>query len=117
MKRRSSKRIASDFIFLSIQIGICILIVHVLVGIYQSFPLILWPFFFIFLGFHMLRFLYRSTKAVIKDTTLNDLESDGEFSYVKGISSEALTSAKNQVLLYLIVTALGVIGIINNVNH
>ena len=117
MKRRSSERIASDFIFLSIQIGICILIVHVLVSIYQSFPLILWPFFSIFLGFHMLRFLYRSTKAIIKDTTLDNLKSDGEFSYVKGISPEALTSAKNQVLLYLIVTALGIIGIISQVNY
>ena len=60
--------------------------------------------------------LYRSTKAIIKDTTLDNLKSDGEFSYVKGISPEALTSAKNQVLVYLIITALGVIGIINNVN-
>ena len=65
----------------------------------------------------MLRFLYRSTKAIIKDTTLDNLKSDGEFSCVKGISPEALTSAKNQVLLYLIVTALGIIGIISQVNY
>ena len=65
----------------------------------------------------MLQFLYRSTKAIIKDTTLDNLKSDGEFSYVNGISPEALTSAKNQVLVYLIVTAVGVIGIITNVNH
>ena len=116
MKRRSSKRIASDFIFLSMRIGIYILIVHVLVSIYQSFPLILWPILSIVLVTHMLRDLYRATKAVIKDTTLDNLKSDGEFSYVNGISPEALTSAKNQVLVYLIVTV-GVIGIITNVNH
>ena len=117
MKRRSSKRLAIDFIFLSMRIGIYILIVHVLVSIYQSFPLILWPILSIVLVTQMLRDLYRATKAVIKDTTLDNLKSDGEFSYVNGISPEALTSAKNQVLVYLIVTAVGVIGIITNVNH
>ena len=60
--------------------------------------------------------MYRVFKAIIKDTTIDNLESEGDFSYVKGIDPKDLTAAKNQILVYLAIITFGVVGIVNNVN-
>ena len=65
----------------------------------------------------MIQDLYRVFKAVIKDTTLGDLDSEGEQSYVKGIAPEDLTMAKGQLFAFILVTTMGVIGIVNNVSQ
>ena len=50
------------------------------------------------------------------DTTIDNLDSEGDFSYVKGIDPKDLTAAKNQIFVYLAIITFGVVGIVNNVN-
>ena len=61
--------------------------------------------------------LYNVLKAIIKDTTLGDLDSEGEKSYVKGIPPEDLRMAKGQLFAFILVTTIGVVGIVNNVSQ
>ena len=116
MKRRSGKRIIFDFVFLSIHVGKWVVPIFALVVMYQRMPLLIWPFIFLILGIYILGDLYRGLKAIIKDTTTDNLESEGEFSYVKGIDPKVLTSAKNLLLMYLAIFVFGIVGIVNNVN-
>ena len=114
---RSGKRIAFDLLFLSIHIGKWVLGIYLAVNIYFTIPAVFWFFVFLGLGQYISLDLYRCFKAIIKDTSTDNLDSEGEFSYVKGIDPKDLTAAKTQVLLYLAIFTIGIVGITNNVHQ
>ena len=116
MKRRSGKRIVFDLVFLSFHIGKWVVLVYTLISVYQNSPFIIWPILFLILGIYIARDLYRGVKAIIKDTSVDNLEVDGEFSYVKGMNHKALSEAKNLILLYLFISLVSIDGIIININ-
>lgn len=116
MRVRSSRRIVFDLIFLLFHIGKWIAGLYVGIGFYQSMPNAFWAVVFLYLGAYIIQDLYRVLKAIIKDTTLDNLDLEGDFSYVKGINPKDLTSAKTQILVYLAIFIIGVVGIVNNVN-
>ena len=105
-----------DLVFLLIHIGKWVVGLYVGIGFYKAAPGAFWAFVFLFLGAYIIQDLYRVFKAIIKDTTLDNLNSEGDFSYVKGIDPKDLTAAKNQILIYLAVITFGIVGIVNNVN-
>ena len=105
-----------DLAFLLIHVGKWVVGLYVGIGFYQVSPGAFWAFIFLFLGAYIIQDLYRVFKAIIKDTTIDNLDSEGEVSYVKGIDPKDLTSAKNQILVYLAVITFGIVGIVNNVN-
>ena len=105
-----------DLFFLLIHIGKWVVGLYVGIGFYKAVPGAFWAFVFLFLGAYIMQDLYRVFKAIIKDTTLDNLESEGYLSYVKGIDPKDLTAAKNQILIYLAVITFGIVGIVNNVN-
>ena len=114
---RSARRILFDIAFLSIHIGKWVAGIFIAVEAYLKVPGAFWALVFLFLGAFIMRDLYRVFKAVIKDTTLDDLDSEGEKSYLKGIDYALLREAKTQVLVYLAVFTIGVVGISNNVSQ
>ena len=114
---RSGKRIAFDLLFLSIHIGKWVLGIYLAVNIYFTIPAVFWFFVFLGLGQEISLDLYRCFKAIIRDTSTDNLDSEGEFSYVKGIDPKDLTAAKTQVLLYLAIFTIGIVGITNNVHQ
>lgn len=116
MRRRSIKRIAFDLVFLLIHIGKWVVGLYVGIGFYKAAAGAFWAFVFLFLGAYIVQDLYRVFKAIIKDTTVDNLDSEGDFSYVKGIDPKDLSAAKTQILVYLAVITFGVVGIVNNVN-
>ena len=116
MRGRSIKRIAFDLVFLLIHIGKWVVGLCLGIGLYQVVPVVFWVFVFLILSNIVIRDLYRVFKAIIKDTTIDNLDSEGDFSYVKGIDPKDLTAAKTQILVYLAIITFGVVGIVNNVN-
>lgn len=116
MRGRSIKRIAFDLVFLLIHIGKWVVGLCLGIGLYQVVPAVFWVFVFLILSNIVIRDLYRVFKAIIKDTAIDNLESEGDFSYVKGIDPKVLTAAKTQSLVYLAIITFGVVGIVNNVN-
>ena len=115
MRGRSIKDIF-DLVFLLIHIGKWVVGLCLGIGLYQVVPAVFWVFVFLILSNIVIRDLYRVFKAIIKDTTIDNLESEGDFSYVKGIDPKDLTAAKTQILVYLAIITFGVVGIVNNVN-
>ncbi len=113
---RSGKRIVFDFVFLSFHVFKWVLGLFIGISAYRASPGAFWVFIFLFLGAYIIQDLYRVFKAIIKDTTLDNLDSEGDFSYVKGIDPKDLSAAKTQLLVYLAVITFGVVGIVNNVN-
>ncbi len=105
-----------DLSFLLIHVGKWVVGLCLGIGLYQAAPAVFWAFVFLILSNTVIRDLYRVFKAIIKDTTIDDLDSEGDLSYVKGIDSKDLTTAKNQILVYLAIITFGVVGIVNNVN-
>ena len=105
-----------DLSFLLIHVGKWVVGLFLGIGFYQAAPAAFWVFVFLILSNIIIRDLYRVFKAIIKDTTIDNLESEGDFSYVKGIDPKDLTAAKNQILVYLAIITFGVVGIVNNVN-
>lgn len=116
MRRRSIKRIAFDLVFLLIHISKWVVGLCLGIGLYQVVPAVFWVFVFLILSNIVIRDLYRVFKAIIKDTTIDNLDSEGDFSYVKGIDPKDLTAAKTQILVYLAIITFGIVGIVNNVN-
>ena len=106
-----------DLLFLFFHVAKWVLAIFVLINAYQMYRSALFAFIFLFLGAYVIQDLYRVFKAVIKDTTLGDLDSEGEQSYIKGIAPEDLTMAKGQLFAFILVTTMGVIGIVNNVSQ
>ena len=117
MPMRSAGRVAFDITFLSIHIGKWVLGIYTGVTMYRGAPGAFWAFVFLFLGLYILQDLSKVFKAIIKDTTLDDLNSEGEQSYLKGIDPERLRMAKAQIFVYLAVFTIGIVGISNNVNQ
>ena len=114
---RSARRIVFDIAFLSIHIGKWVAGIFIAVEAYLKVPGAFWAFVFLCLGAFVIRDLYRAFKAVIKDTTLDSVDSEGEQSYLKGIDSALLRKVKAQILVYLAVFVIGVVGISNNISQ
>ena len=117
MIMRSGKRIVFDFVFLSFHVFKWVLGLFIGISAYRASPGAFWVFIFLFLGMYILQDLYRVFKAIIKDTTIDSLDSQGEYSYVKGFDPKDLTSIKIQALCFLTFFIIGVVGIPNNVNQ
>ena len=117
MLMRSARRIIFDIAFLAIHIGKWVAGIVIAVEAYLKVPGAFWALVFLSLGTFIIRDLYRAFKAVIKDTTLENLDSEGEQSYLRGIDAVLLRKAKTQVLVYLAVFTIGVVGISNNVSQ
>ena len=105
-----------DLSFLLIHVGKWVVGLCLGIGLHQAVPAVFWVLVFLILSNSIIRDLYRVFKAIIKDTTIDNLESEGEFSYVKGIDPKDLTAAKTQILVYLAIITFGIVGIVNNVN-
>ena len=105
-----------DLAFLLIHVGKWVVGLYVGISFYQVSPGAFWAFVFLFLGAYIIQDLYRVFKSIIKDTTIDNLDSEGDFSYAKGIDPKDLTAAKNQIFIYLAVITFGIVGIVNNVN-
>ena len=114
---RSAGRVAFDVAVLSIHIGKWVAGIYMGVTLHRESPGGFWAIVFLFLGLYILRDIYKVFKAVIKDTTLDELNSEGEQSYLKGIDPERLRTAKAQIFVYLVVFMIGVIGITNNISQ
>ena len=114
---RSGKRIVFDFAFLSFHVFKWVLGLFLGISAYRASPGAFWVFIFLFLGMYILQDLYRVFKAIIKDTTIDSLDSQGEYSYVKGFDSKDLTLMKVQVFACLTFFIVGIVGITNNVNQ
>ena len=116
---RSRSRIAFDFLFLLIGVGKWVVALYLGVNLYFVFPPLFWIFVFLFLGDKIIRDIYRVLKAIIKDTSMDDLKSEGEQSYIKGISEDTILHWKFNAIVYVCCIALAVasvIGIFNNIN-
>lgn len=114
---RSAGKMFFEFICLSIHIGKWVLGIYAGVTMYRSAPGAFWAFVFLFLGLYILRDLSKVFKAIIKDTTLDALDTEGEQSYLKGINPDVLRAVKAQIFVYLVVSTIGVVGISNNVSR
>lgn len=114
---RSGKRIVLDFVFLSFHVLKWVAGLFIGISAYKASPGAFWVLIFLFLGMYILQDLYRVFKAIIKDTTLDSLESQGEFSYVRGFDPKDLSALKTQVFVYLTFFVIGIVGITNNVNQ
>ncbi len=114
---RSGKRIVFDFAFLSFHVFKWVLGLFLGISAYRASPGAFWVFIFLFLGMYILQDLYRVFKAIIKDTTIDSLDLQGEFSYVKGFDPKDMTSIKVQVFACLTFFIVGIVGITNNVNQ
>ena len=114
---RSAKRMFFDFLFLSFHVAKWVVGIYFIIKVYQTAPTFFWFFVFLYLAAYVILDLYNVLKAIIKDTTLGDLDSEGEKSYVKGIPHEDLKMAKGQLFAFILVTTIGVVGIVNNVSQ
>lgn len=106
-----------DFLFLSFHVAKWAVGIYFVIEVYQTAPVFFWSFVFLYLAAYVIQDLYNVLKAIIKDTTLGDLDSEGEQSYVKGIPPEDLKMAKGQLFAFILVTTIGVVGIVNNVSQ
>jgi hypothetical protein len=116
---RSRSKIAFDFLFLLIGVGKWVVALYLGVNLYFVFPPLFWILVFLFLGDKIIRDIYRVLKAIIKDTTIDNLKSEGEQSYIKGISEDTLLHWKFSAIAFVCSTALAVvciIGIFHNIN-
>ena len=114
---RSAGRIIFDICFISIHIGKWVAGIYVGTTLYKASPGGFWAIIFLILGGYILQDLYKVFKAVIKDTTLDELDSEGDGSYLKGIDPLDLRAAKAQIFVYLFVFTIAVAGITNNFNQ
>ena len=114
---RSAGRVLFDIAFLSIHVGKWVAGIYAGITLYRGSPGGFWAIVFLFLGLYIFQDLYKVLKAVIKDTTLDELDREGTQSYLKGIDLEHLRAAKTKIIVYLAVFMIGVVGISNNISQ
>lgn len=116
---RSRRRIAFDFLFLLIGVGKWVVALYLGVNLYFVFPPLFWILVFIFLGDKVIRDIYRVLKAIIKDTTIDNLNSEGEQSYLKGMSEKSYSDLKAfffAVVIGISFSVICVLGVFHNYN-
>ena len=106
-----------DFLFLSFHVAKWVLGICFAVSVYQKTPLVFWSIIFIVFGCYIFNDLGNVLKAIIKDTSLGHLDQEGELSYIKGMNRESLRAARSQLILYFLISVMGIFGVINNVSQ
>ena len=114
---RSAKRMSLDFLFLLFHIAKWVIGICFVVSVYQKTPIVFWTIVFIAIGFYIFNDLGNVLKAIIKDTSLGHLDQEGELSYIKGMDRESLRAARSQLILYLLISTMGIYSVINNVSQ